>query len=616
MLTKRQKQILDFISKYNECHGVSPALEEIKKRFRLRSVSNIHQHIEALEKKGYLNKIENQPRGIEINTLSKPVGTVNIPLLGIITAGEPVEVYEYRKNVTVSKNLIKDAGDFFALKVNGDSMINEGIFDGDTVIIRKQPIAENGETVVALINGSETTLKKIYKEKNGFRLQPANPALKPIFVKNLEVQGKVISVIRNFEKPEEKLNENEFTRETIKYLNETDINYRKSLGQYFTPKSIREALLDKLPKKIENPKILDPACGTGEFLLTAKKHFKNPELYGWDIDKKLIDISKKLIPNSRLKKIDSLINDEYGMFDFVIGNPPYFEFSPSPRIKRKFKEIINGRTNIFSLFIYQGLKLLKDGGCLAYVVPPSMNNGAYFKKLRKFIVENANIEYLNILKDPKLFYGALQSTMLLVLKKGKNNSNYIFEKNGILIFSEGADYLTKIFKGKTTLHDLNFQAKTGRLVWNKNKDLLTNNQQEGIPLIWAHNITKRGLKFPIFRDDKPQYVKIQNYDIGPAIVVNRITGSINSVKLKAAIIPPGQKFIAENHVNVIYPPIKGNQLNLDFSNNSNQIKLLKLSLESVAKQISSEEKLDAIKNITGNTQISKTELEKLFPISI
>lgn len=613
MLTKRQKQILDFITHYNKRYDVSPALEEIKRHFRLRSVSNIHQHIEALKNKGYLNKLENQPRGIKVKKSIKSSGTISIPLLGVITAGEPVEAYEVPENITVSKDLILKGGDYFALKVNGDSMIGEGIFDSDTVIIRKQQTAENGETIVALINGNETTLKKIYREKNGFRLQPANPELKPIFVKELEVQGKVVSVIRNFEKPKEKLNEGEFREETIKYINKTDISYRKSLGQYFTPKSIREKLLNKLPNTIKNPKVLDPACGTGEFLISAKKYFKNSELHGWDIDKNLIKISKELTPKSNLKIVDSLSNEDYNKFDFVIGNPPYFEFNPSEKIRSKFKEIINGRINIFSLFIYQGLRWLKKGGYLAYVVPPSMNNGAYFQKLRKFIVENANIEYLHILKNPKLFNGALQSTMLLILKKGENKGDYIFKKNGILIFSEGADYLKKIFKNKITLKDLNFSVKTGKLAWNQNRNILTHNQNEGIPLIWAHNIQEKGLKFPIHKEDKPQYVKIKNYDTGPAIVVNRITGSINSIKLKAAVIPAGKKFIAENHVNVIYPPSKISQLNFGFINNSKQINL---PLECVAKQLSSKENLEAIKNITGNTQISKTELESLFPISI
>ena len=142
MLTKRQKQILDFITKYNKHHGISPSLEEIKKHFHLSSVSNIHQHIEALKNKGYLNKAENQPRGIEIKKPTKSPGTINIPLLGVITAGEPVEAYEVPENITISKDLIPNGGNCFALKVNGDSMIGEGIFDGDTVIARKQQTAE------------------------------------------------------------------------------------------------------------------------------------------------------------------------------------------------------------------------------------------------------------------------------------------------------------------------------------------------------------------------------------------------------------------------------------------------------------------------------------------
>ena len=202
MLTPRQKQILDFIKNYTKKKGFAPSLEEIKKHFRLNSVSTIHQHIEALERKGALQTSKNQRRSIEVNKPSKQTETISIPLLGVITAGEPVEAYEMPEKITVSKDLIKGSGDHFALKVNGDSMINEGIFDGDTVVVRKQQTAENGETVVALINGSETTLKKIYKEKNGFRLQPANPNMKPIFVEELAVQGKVVSIIRNFEEIE------------------------------------------------------------------------------------------------------------------------------------------------------------------------------------------------------------------------------------------------------------------------------------------------------------------------------------------------------------------------------------------------------------------------------
>ncbi|MEA2113738.1 MAG: transcriptional repressor LexA [Patescibacteria group bacterium] len=614
MLTKRQKQILDYIKKFIKENDYAPTIEEIKRHFRLSSLATVHKHIENLRSKGELRKVENQPRSIRLNNSNKRSDLIEIPLLGTIAAGAPIEAIEFLETISVPKSQLSKSGEHFALRVQGNSMIDEGIFDRDVVVIRKQPDAENGETVVALINNDEVTLKKIYKEKNRFRLQPANPNLKPIYAKELVIQGKVISVIRNYEKPKQtkiKNNDSEFAAATTDYINQTDINYRKSLGQYFTPKSIREMLLEKLPK-MENPKILDPACGTGGFLVTAKKYFNNPELCGWDIDKKLVDISKNLIPEANLNRIDSLLNGDYNKYDFVIGNPPYYEFKAPEKIRRKFGSVMNGRTNIFSLFVYQGLNWLKDGGYLAYVIPPSMNNGAYFYKLRNYIIHNANIEYLQVLRDPKIFHGALQSTMLLVLKKGKNKGDYLFKKNGVLIFSEGAKYLQRVFKDKMTLHDLNYQVRTGRLVWNKNKNLLTDNPKEGIPLIWAHNITEEGLDFPVI-NGKPQYVKRKDFDVGPAIVVNRITGTVKKSKLKAGFIPSGMKFIAENHVNVIFPPSKQEQIKMDFV--SSQPKK-NLPIENIVKQISSIRGLRVIKNITGNTQISKNELEKLFPISL
>lgn len=605
-LTKKQKEIFDFIASYHNKYGISPTLEEVGRHFK-RAVGTIHEHIEELAEKGFIKK-NNSVRGIEIN---KNDESVSIPLKGFIAAGSPIEAVEEYETIAVSKNLLAKSGDHFALRVKGDSMIQEGIFDGDSVIIRKQNTAENGETVVALLNREEATLKRFFKEQNKIRLQPANPSFKPIYTKNVIIQGKVVSVIRNFNNGEEKIND--FTEHTISYLNKANLKHRKSLGQYFTPKPVREALIEQLPKNIKNPKILDPGCGTGEFLLTAKKYFSDAELFGWDIDKNLIEISQKNIPGAKLKCTDSLENEQYGSFDLVIGNPPYFEFSPSEKIKNKFRSVINGRTNIFSLFVYQGLKWLKEGGYLAYVIPPSMNNGAYFAKLRNYIVENANIEYLHVLDDPKLFHGAQQTTMLLILKKGRNKGDYILKKNGLLIFSEEVEYLEEAFKKKTTLYDLGYEVKTGRVIWNENKNLLTNDEKKGVPLIWAQNITSSGLKLST-NDKKPQYIKKTDPDTGPAIVVNRITGTVKTAKLKAALVPPGIKFFAENHVNVIMPAKNIGQGQFDLLGKT--AKKLSLPLNEIAKQLSSPEKLKVARSITGNTQISKTELERLFPLDI
>ena len=189
-LTPKQKKVLDFITSFLDKNGYSPSLEEIARHFKLRSISTVHYQVDALEKKGYLNKVEFKQRSIE-----PVINETEIPLLGYIAAGEPIEAISNPEPIKVPQALLSKSGLHYGLKVRGNSMTEEGIYDGDTVIIRRQETAENGQKVVALINGNEATLKKIYKEKNGFRLQPANSSMKPIFVKQLMVQGRVISVL-------------------------------------------------------------------------------------------------------------------------------------------------------------------------------------------------------------------------------------------------------------------------------------------------------------------------------------------------------------------------------------------------------------------------------------
>jgi adenine-specific DNA-methyltransferase len=392
---------------------------------------------------------------------------------------------------------------------------------------------------------------------------------------------------------------NEYRLETLKYISETSLEYRKKMGQFFTPRSLREELLSKIPK-LEKPKVLDPACGTGEFLLSAKDYFKDPELYCWEIDPKLVEIAKKLVPEAHFEQVDSLTKPFKEEFDVVIGNPPYFEFKPDISIETRYKEIIWGRVNIYSLFIYLGLKLLKPEGYLAYVVSSSMNNGAYFKKLREFIVRNADIIYMKILEDPYLFKEVNHTFQLLVLKKTFNTGRYVFRKNNIIIFSEKAEKLKQLFDNATTLKELGYKVLTGRVVWNQNKDKLTDDPSRGILLIWAHNV-KNG-KLELNNNRRPQYIiwDKRKADKGPAIVVTRIVGHPKKARIEAAIVPSNIIFVAENHVNVIYPP----------PNTSIE------ELEEIVKQLNSEETQKLLSLITGNTQISKNELENLFPIKL
>jgi modification methylase len=199
MLTKKQKKVLDYIQEYSQKKEFSPSHDEIRKHFKLSSVSTVNHYIKILQKKGYIKREKNLARSVEVKNKEN---LINVPFKGYIAAGQPIEAVEEFETTAVPSHLVS-VGEHFTLGVRGNSMIDEGIFDGDIVVVKKQNSVENGETAVALINGNEVTLKKIYKEKNRIRLQPANPNLRPLFVKNVVIQGKVISAFRNFEEKEE-----------------------------------------------------------------------------------------------------------------------------------------------------------------------------------------------------------------------------------------------------------------------------------------------------------------------------------------------------------------------------------------------------------------------------
>ena len=196
MLTQKQKQIFEYIKKYIKKKGYSLTQKEIGKHFGLVK-STVHQHVEALKEKGYLN---NQARAIEIIKNEKPSILVNIPLLGTIAAGQPIEAIEEKETIAVPKNKLPKSSEVYALRVRGDSMVDESIHDGDTILIKKQAVAENGDKVVALLNGNEATLKTFYKERGQVRLQPANKKMEPFIFRDgrgISIQGIVLYIIES-----------------------------------------------------------------------------------------------------------------------------------------------------------------------------------------------------------------------------------------------------------------------------------------------------------------------------------------------------------------------------------------------------------------------------------
>jgi repressor LexA len=206
-LTKRQKQVLDFLISFQDKHGYAPSFEEMAKGLKLNSLATVHKHIETLERKGFIRRGYNQSRSIEVMQLPKPVreqvierhAAAELPLMGRIAAGRPLEAIEEKE--TISLGDFARAQGVYVLQVKGNSMQDDHILDGDFVVVEQTQVANNGEIVVALVGGEEATLKRLYREAPGkIRLQPANSEMNPITLpaSDVQVQGKVIGVLRKY----------------------------------------------------------------------------------------------------------------------------------------------------------------------------------------------------------------------------------------------------------------------------------------------------------------------------------------------------------------------------------------------------------------------------------
>lgn len=199
-VTARQRQVYEFISRFVEVHKQPPTISEIGKQFKMSSSASVHSILSALEKEGLIKRIPNVSRGIELIKQEEETNDVLIPLLGTVAAGQPIEAILSHDNVAAPRDMI-GRGRTFALRVRGDSMIEENIQDGDIIIVSSQTTAENGQMVVALIDGNYATVKKFYREPEFIRLEPANPQFKPIFIKTpdrIQIQGVVRGLIRRY----------------------------------------------------------------------------------------------------------------------------------------------------------------------------------------------------------------------------------------------------------------------------------------------------------------------------------------------------------------------------------------------------------------------------------
>jgi repressor LexA len=199
-ITKRQKEILDFISEFIDHNGYSPSMEEIAEHFQFASLNAVFKHLEALSNRGYLHRDSNRARSIQLST-DAIAGVQNLPLFGYVAAGHPIEAIAGLATLPIPEYFLSRRGDCYVLQVKGDSMIEEHIQEGDFIVVESRDTAVPGDTVVALIDNESVTLKKYYPEGDRIRLQPANDKFDPILLdaNRVKIQGIVISVMRKYQ---------------------------------------------------------------------------------------------------------------------------------------------------------------------------------------------------------------------------------------------------------------------------------------------------------------------------------------------------------------------------------------------------------------------------------
>ncbi|HEX5972912.1 MAG TPA: transcriptional repressor LexA [Gemmatimonadaceae bacterium] len=200
-LTKRQREILNYLTLYSERNGYAPSFEEIAENFSYNSLATVHEHLSNLERKGFIKRSYNESRAIEILPSELVPKAIELPLLGAVAAGVPIEAVAHQETIAVPDTMVQRSGNHYVLRVRGNSMIDEQIRDGDFVVINDRHSADNGEMVIAMLHGNSATVKKFYRERDGrIRLQPANETMAPLYVheNDITIQGIVVGVMRRY----------------------------------------------------------------------------------------------------------------------------------------------------------------------------------------------------------------------------------------------------------------------------------------------------------------------------------------------------------------------------------------------------------------------------------
>ena len=418
----------------------------------------------------------------------------------------------------------------------------------------------------------------------------------------------------------------QFSELSIQLTKSIPKEIKKNNGIYFTPLSIIEPLINKSLAALVNQeleqeqhlesglRILEPSCGTCEFVKCLDSRVFNATFDCIELNTQIYQEITKLVFKNQTNIIlsDYLKFSPSQLYDLIIGNPPYF-VCKKEQVPEEYKEYIVGRPNIFGLFILHSLSMLKPGGILAFIIPKSFFNSAYYANIRYHIKHTCEIiditEYNVTSANKSLFLDTQQETFGLILRKQMNDQEHLmpedcqfsFLKGGSYIFSPDAAHLKTYFNNATTLKQMGLAVKTGSVVWNEHKELLSPDETN-TTLLYNSNVTNENqIKLTSFKnDEKFQYINMEG-TTEPVIVVNRGNGNAKYT-FKYALIDKSAPYVVENHLNVIYSTIGREKNDL--------IKLFK----QVIKSFENPRTKEFIALFFGNNGLSKTELETILPI--
>ena len=408
---------------------------------------------------------------------------------------------------------------------------------------------------------------------------------------------------------------NQYSELTLTLTKQLSKAEKKEHGIFITPRSIIKQLYQSImsidPTNMPHFKnILEPSCGTCEMLNYFSENLNNVDFDCIEYNETIFDAIKSMSCNNTTNtvsfyKMDFMDYTSDKLYDLIVGNPPYFVCKKT-QVPSEFNEFITGRPNIFGLFILKSIMLLKPNGILAFIIPRSFLNSVYYSKIRNFIKKTCRIITIQDYDNDNDFIDTDQMTIGLVIQRLDNDCGsqedclYSLKLNNSFIFSDNSVQLKELFEGSTTIEKMGLKVRTGQIVWNEHKDLLSDNEDHSL-LIYNTNISKNNtLEVKKFKNEqKGQYID-RDGRIDPVLVVNRGNGN-SKYKLNYAVITLGP-YLVENHLNEIYSPKQISKVEL--------LDLYKKIIDSFQNPKTQQ----FIDLFLGNNGLSKTELETIFPI--